>query len=161
LKDACTVRRGEQPVPARGSALLPDSFGGEIKLSRKHTRFIVRDLPLLVGRAVGLLTAKWHQQDVRLNAYKTADVDDCTAHDLIIRSTDVGVCSNRLIPEVLQEWRKPRHEAFEERTVWSLFNAFTEALKITGNLHELPKRTQALHGLLDAHVGLTTKFSTS
>jgi len=33
-----------------------------------------------------------------------------------------------------------------------LFNAFTEALK--GNLDALPRRTQALHGLLDAACGL-------
>lgn len=32
-------------------------------------------------------------------------------------------------------------------------NAFTESLK-DGNLAELPKRTEALHGLLDTHVGL-------
>ncbi|MFO1437570.1 MAG: hypothetical protein U1F81_04555 [Verrucomicrobiaceae bacterium] len=38
--------------------------------------------------------------------------------------------------------------------VWSLFNAFTESLK-DGNLAELPKRTEALHGLLDTHVGLS------
>jgi hypothetical protein len=42
---------------------------------------------------------------------------------------------------------------FEQRNVWSLFNAFTEALK-EGNLAELPKRTEALHGLLDNQVGL-------
>jgi len=34
----------------------------------------------------------------------------------------------------------------------SLFNAFIEALKC--NLIELPRRTEALHGLLDTHVGL-------
>jgi len=39
---------------------------------------------------------------------------------------------------------------FEARNVWSLFNAFTESLK-DGNLAE---RTEALHGLLDTHVGL-------
>lgn len=40
----------------------------------------------------------------------------------------------------------------QSRTVWSLSNAFTEALK--GNLVEFPRRTEALHGLLDNHVGL-------
>ena len=33
------------------------------------------------------------------------------------------------------------------------FNTFTEVLK--GNLNELPKRTEALHGLLDSYVGLS------
>ena len=33
------------------------SFSGEVKFARKHTRFIMRDLPMLTGRAVGLLMA--------------------------------------------------------------------------------------------------------
>jgi hypothetical protein len=130
------------------------SFSGEIKFARKHTRFIVRDLPQLVSRSIGLLLAKWHDQDKRIAAYKEAEITDIEAHDLVIRATDIGVCSNRLIPPVLHEWREPRYDAFEGRNVWSLFNAFTESLK-EGNLAELPKRTEALHGLLDTHVGLS------
>jgi hypothetical protein len=50
---------------------------------------------------------------------------------------------------VLTEWRKLRHAEFREsRTAWCLFNAFSEILK--GNLGELPRRTQALHGLMDS-----------
>lgn len=129
------------------------SFSGEIKFARKHTRFILRDLPQLVERSIGLLSLKWHDQDKRIAAYKQAELEDAEAHDLIIRACDVSVCSNRLIPQVLHEWREPKHDAFEPRNVWSLFNSFTEALK-DGNLAELPKRTEALHGLLDTAVGL-------
>jgi hypothetical protein len=128
------------------------SFSGEVKFARKHTRFINRDLPQLVERAIGRLVDKWHDQDTRIAAYKERAVSNAEAHDLIIRAADVGVCSNRLIPSVLREWREPRYEAFEPRTVWSFFNSFTEALK--GNLGELPHRTEALHGLLDVHVGI-------
>ena len=105
-----------------------------------------------IERAIGQLLAKWHDQDRRISAYKDATIGDTRAHDLIIRACDVGVCSNRLIPAILHEWREPRHREFGDRNVWSLFNAFTESLK--GNLPELPKRTEALHGLLDVHVGL-------
>jgi hypothetical protein len=129
------------------------SFGGDVKFARKHTRHIARDLPFITGRAIGQLMEKWHHQDKRIAAYKKADLDDVQAHDLVIRATDFGVCSNRLIPSVLGEWRKPKHSVFEERNVWSLFNSFTESLKDC-SLAELPKRTEALHGLLDVHVGL-------
>ena len=129
------------------------SFSGDVQFARKHTRFINRDLPQLTERAVGLLMEKWHNQDRRIAAYKQFSIQDRDAHDLIIRASDVGVCSNRLIPSLLREWRKPKHDAFEARSVWSLFNSFTEALK-QGNLNELPKRTKALHGLLDVAVRL-------
>jgi hypothetical protein len=128
------------------------AFSGEVKLARKHTRFILRDLPRLVQSAVGSLMERWHHQDTRLAIYKLADLENGAAHDLVIRACDVGVISNRTIPDVLREWREPSHPEFASRSIWSLFNAFTEALK--GNLSELPRRTQALHGLLDTHVGL-------
>ncbi|MBC2592752.1 hypothetical protein H5P28_00615 [Ruficoccus amylovorans] len=47
---------------------------------------------------------------------------------------------------------KPGRLRFRERTLWSLQNAFTEALK--GNLNLLPTRTERLHRLLDAHAGV-------
>ena len=90
---------------------------------------------------------------MRIDAYRNTDLDDRDAHDLVIRATDVGACSNRLVPVVLKEWRESKHEQFHERNVWSLFNAFTEALK-DGDLAVLPKRTEALHALMDLHVGM-------
>lgn len=132
------------------------SFSGEVKLSRKHTRFINRDLPLLVERAIGQLLGKWHDQSIRFAAYKEYKIQDTSAHDLIIRAVDVGICSNRMIPNVLDCWRKPEHQEFQQCTIWNLFNSFTEALKQC-NLAELPKRTEALHGLLDSQVGLSSK----
>jgi hypothetical protein len=74
------------------------------------------------------------------------------AHDLIIRSTDVCAATPRQIPAILQQWREPQHQEFEPRNVWSLFNAFTQVAK--GNLLELPRRTERLHGLMDNFVGL-------
>ena len=128
------------------------SFSGEVRLTRKHTVHLQRDLPQLVGRGVGQLMQLWVHQGERIDAYKNHRIREKAAHDLVIRSVDVGACTNRLIPQVLKEWREPSHPEFGDRTAWSLFNAFTEILK--GNLPELPKRTEALHGLFDAQVGV-------
>jgi len=43
-----------------------------------------------------------------------------------------------------------RHEEFQARHLWSLFDSFTEAAE--GSLNELPRRTQRLRGLMDAFV---------
>ena len=129
------------------------SFSGEIEIARKHTRFILRDLPVLTRQAIDRLVDRWYHQDQRITAYKNKMIDDAAAHDLLIRAMDADVCATRVVPRVLKEWRKPRHAQFEQRNVWALFNSFTESLKQT-NLNELPHRTEALHGLLDAYVGL-------
>jgi hypothetical protein len=55
--------------------------------------------------------------------------------------------------QVVEQWRKPKHEEFRERTVWSAFNAFTEVAKIAPVL-ELPRRTMRLQGLTDQLAGI-------
>lgn len=130
------------------------SFSGEVKLARKHTAYIERDLPQLVDRAIGLLGGLRRTQEQRFAAYKTTDLGDGQAHDLLVRAVDAQVLPVTKLPDVLAEWRQPRHPEFRDgQTGWRLFNAFTEVLK--GQLDRLPKRTQALHGLLDVACGLT------
>lgn len=129
------------------------SFSGEVRLARKHTAHVERDLPQLIGRAVGRLGDLRHAQEARFAAYRRSELTDAAAHDLVIRALDARVVPVTKVPDVLTEWREPRHPEFREgRTAWRLFNAFTEAAK--GNLDMLPRRSQALHGLLDAACGL-------
>ena len=133
------------------------AFSGEVRLMRKHTSNLLRDLPQLVSHGVGRLYDLFGHQSQRIEAYKNYRIRDKSAHDLIIRGAlDVGACTNRMIPAIVKEWREPRHPEFSERSAWSLFNAFTETLK--GNLTELPKRTQALHALFDTAVGLPAAY---
>jgi len=133
------------------------AFGGEVKFARKHTRFILRDLPMIAERAVSRLVDKWHTQGKRIAAYKEHKVADRDAHDLIVRALDIGVIGSRAVLPVLGQWREPAHEVFAPRTAWSLFNGFTEAMK-GDNLQVLSKRTEALHGLFDGYVGLVHRF---
>ena len=90
--------------------------------------------------------------DQRIECYKEVEVGDARAHDIVIRSLDAGVVTNSQVPEVLREWRAPSHEAFEPRTAWSLFNAFTEVHKQV-NPHTSLRRGEALYGLFDAETG--------
>ena len=139
------------------------SFYGEVKLSRKHTVNIMRDLPGLVQRAVGILGGLRRTQEERFGAYKQFELTDTQAHDTVINALDAGILPVTLIPKALQEWRAPRHEEFRQggKTAWRMFNGITEVLK--GSLAALPARTQKLHGLLDSVVGLAaapTNFRT-
>ncbi len=116
------------------------AFSGEVTIARRHTVFIERDLPQLVNRAVGRLGEIRGLQDQRIATYKQAELQDAAVHDLIVRAVDARVLPVTRLPEVVREWRQPRHREFVDagRTAWRLFNAFTEALK-GRNLEALPR----------------------
>ena len=77
------------------------SFSGEIRISRKHTTFISRDLPGLTMRAVGMLSDAWGNQDKRFDAYKGFELTTPQVHDLLIRALDARAVTCQQIPHVL------------------------------------------------------------
>ena len=129
------------------------SFSGDVVVARKHTRFIGRDLDRLIYAAVGKLADLRVKQAARFAAYKGRELTDPEAHDLIIRALLAHVVSGEAIAKVVGEWRKPAHEDFAPRNVWSLFNDFTEVMKGTAPMAAV-KRTMTLQGLFDAHCQL-------
>jgi len=129
------------------------AFSGEVRISRKHTKNAWRDLRHLTARAVGQLGERFMTLDARIEAYRGEPMPDWAAHDMVIRATDCRAITPSQIPSVLGEWREPQHEDFRPRTLWSLFNAFTEVYK-GQNPAATVKRSQALHGLCDAVVGI-------
>lgn len=131
-------------------------FFGEIKIGRKHTRHIERDLPGLVDNAVGQLASARVSQDERIAWYKENELpDDALLHDLLIKALDDGIIAGSKIPKVLAQWREPEHEEFTANgmSYWRLHNAFTEILKPI-SLNDKATRTMKLNGLLDGSSGL-------
>lgn len=129
------------------------SFSGEVKLARRHIRFIERDLPQVTAQVVSRLAGQWNSLQRRIDAYKSVELSDTVAHDLVVKLLDARAINTTDIPMVLKEWRTPRHPEFaKDKSAWRLFNAGTEAVKGT-NVFQLPKRTEALHGVFDAFCG--------
>src|SRR5690606_32652106 len=50
------------------------------------------------------------------------------ADSLILRSYEEGLIGARLLPSVIDEWRKPSYEDFTDGSAWSLWNCFTTIL---------------------------------
>jgi len=128
-------------------------FSGEIKVGRKHTLNILRDLPTLIFDALGRVGALRTFQSERIEAYKRFELTDSRVNDLLIESLDLGVIASSKIGKVLGEWREPSHEEFaESKNGWRLMNAFTEVMKprLQGDdLFTLPAKTEVLHSILD------------
>lgn len=134
------------------------AFSGEVTFARKHTRFAMDDLPRLVNDALGRLGNLKRSQEMRIEGYKAAELSDDQVYATIVRATLARVLPNSKIKAVVDQWHIPKHEEFEPRTGWSLFNGFTEVLKEYA-AEQIPRRTQILHGLMDSACGLQLDIS--
>jgi hypothetical protein len=136
------------------------SFSGEIKITRKHTRGILDDIPRLAARSVSRLNDLRGWQEKRVGAYRDHELETrAMVNDLIMESYRAKAVPSSQIGKVIEAWEEqPTHELyadeFGERNVWSLFNAFTETFKERVNPHALSQRTQILHGVFDNYIGL-------
>lgn len=130
------------------------AFSSEVRLARKHTLNIFRDLPGKVSEAIGRLSDMWVSQALRFDTYKATPLENRKdLHDLLVRAVVNKAITKTQLMDVLAEWDTPSHAEFASRSVWSLFNAFTEIGK-ANSLDVVPARTMALHGLLDGFCGI-------
>jgi hypothetical protein len=134
------------------------AFSGEVKIARKHTQHILRDLPQCVAAAVGRINQVRVAQDERIAAYKATTLAVRDSDHLLIELLRARAVPASHIGQVLREYEAPRHEEHlgeqGERTLWTLFNAVTEASTKGTNVFDLSRKTQALHGVCDAAAGI-------
>ncbi|MBA4016476.1 MAG: hypothetical protein C0483_04750 [Pirellula sp.] len=104
------------------------AFTSEIVVSKKHTRFGQERYLEGLARAVGSLeeyrrsSAGWIE---RMQARRL-----CTdaANSLLLQAYERRIIGLRLLPLVVEEWRRPSREEYRPRTAYALFNCFTEVL---------------------------------
>jgi len=126
-------------------------FTNQVKLARRHTKNILGELDHVIARTLGRLFDFWVGQDNRVDSYKDFDLKNPQVNDLVIRAYKSGAIPKTKIADVVDQWESSDHDAFRDRNMNSLYNAFTEVYK--GNLIALPNRSEALHSVLDAEVG--------
>lgn len=127
------------------------AFHGEIQFGRKHTTNIMRDLRPLVADAVSQVRGRAQQQAVRYERYQRAELKDQLVNHAIIQMLRQGVINTQRVEKVVQEYYEPSHPEHlinGKRTIWTLHNAATEALKGV-SLATLPQRTIKLQTLMD------------
>ena len=117
---------------------------GSIVKIRKHTTNVQTDLEEMI------LTGVYRARTSYINAVDDAGrmtqigLTDDGAYHVLGHLFGHKVLSPRQMPVALKEWHQPSHEEFEPRTLWSLYNAATEALK-SSPPQSIMERHVALH----------------
>ena len=120
-------------------------LSGDITAMRKHTLNVKQDLETLAIMAILKSRSAYYQ--VREDADKMQEIglNNDEAYKLIGLLYGHGVITPRQVPVVKREWLSPSHEEFQPRSIWSLYNAATEALKSSPPRTIMEKHLQLHH----------------
>lgn len=127
------------------------AFSGDIEVTRKNTTHALSNMPMLVNRAVGQLQEIMTKDVQRVERYKTLELTDVKAHDIMVRAVKGQCVPAVALPQVIQEWEGTVHEEFKPRNLWSLFNAFTAARRLK-SIESQVQGGERLHGFFDGLV---------
>ncbi len=123
---------------------------GQYGMKTKHTTNVLDRLPNLISKGLKEIEIDGKVNDQRIQHFKDFEIeDDSQIHDYVIKSMDKDVITTSLIPKVLEDWRKPRHEEFSPRTMWSFNNCFTEIFKEYKNPEQVESRSINLTKVMD------------
>lgn len=132
------------------------AFNSDIYVSKKHTRFGKERFDEGISKALTALEQFRQVEALRIAHYRGTVLDEDEASATLLHAFEEGILSTRTLPEAINEWRHPTLDQFEPRTAWSLFNAFTEALKKRqANPAEFASLTMKLYGLIDRQAHYT------
>ena len=127
-------------------------FSSDVKLARRHTVNILRDLNTVLSSAVSRVTSHWVDMGKRISSYKETEISRESASNLVVDLAEMGAFPARSVYKAIQEFRNPRHEEFKGGSLWTLYNGVTEHLK-GGDLSKLPQRTMTTQSVFDKLAG--------
>ena len=106
------------------------AFNGEFSpVMRKHTKRA--DHVEIIGGAVDKMQRHWKPITEKIDVWQNHSLPDNDARLLIYRAFVEGgtTLPKHLLKEVHREYFEPQFEEFKPRTMWSLQNGFTSAIK--------------------------------
>lgn len=105
-------------------------FEGDEVVSRKHTRLIMNDLPIMVDSIIDSFLSRYLGTCRQIAHYKNCSLAENDAKAFLW-----DIAGRNILPynfarkEVYPIWENPQYKEHSENTVWRLYNAITEAMK--------------------------------
>ena len=125
--------------------------GDAMVVLRKHTLNVWKDISINVDKALHGSEMHYREMNRQLDAMKHIPLSLDTGFDLIGRALGYDVLKPQQATVALRDWKNPRHQDFEEQTLYSLYNCFTEALK-KGPAGETMDRHSTAHAFFEPMV---------
>ena len=102
---------------------------GEVTFMRKHTGNILDELNSLIFKVLYNSEDKFVQLQQDKESMKEVPINNQRAWETMGVLFGKGIINTPQISIMRKEWKNPSHQDFDDDSLWSLYNAGTEALK--------------------------------
>ena len=103
--------------------------GDQVTYLRKHTGNVYDDLEVILMRTMKNADIEFKRMDVESEKMKEIPLTNNEAYENLGVLFGNGILTSRQLPVAFKEWKKPMHDVFKDKNMWSFYNACTEALK--------------------------------
>ena len=125
--------------------------GEDITYLRKHTRFVWRDLDIMIDAAAATAEDRYQSRIDEIERLKLLPIQDLNGAEILGSLQFQNILSMRMFSEAMKQWKEPKFKAFEPRNAWSLYNAVTWGIKKGSPVHIAKKNPEA-HSFFSALV---------
>ena len=118
--------------------------GDSVRVVRKNTTNVWADFRELFDQSLERSTGVYYRMSDEFDRLQELECETKRGAELIGLAMYKDVLKPQQASETLRQWVKPDHADFDPRNLWSLYNAFTEALK-KGTPNDVFERYTAAH----------------
>jgi hypothetical protein len=103
--------------------------GSAFMVVRKNTKNVWADFRRMISAQLQNALGHYEKMEKDTKLMKAVPCHEQRGFALLGVALGEGLLTSTQATVAYGDWRKPRHEEFSERTMWSLYNCVTEGLK--------------------------------
>ena len=103
--------------------------GDAFTISHKHTRFVWPALMSMLEKVSVSAEAEYKKQILFRAMLEQHLITNDQGYEILGLMRGRNILKSRMFQTALEQWQNPEFEVFEDRNLWSLYNAATYAVK--------------------------------
>lgn len=124
--------------------------GDSYTYTRKHTGEAYEDFRKMLYMGIADSSVSFNRMDADLKKLQGVGCETDRGYELIGRAMGNNVLAPQEANEAIRQWKTPKHEEFEDRNLYSLYNAYTEAAKKTRSPSRTFEKYSGIHGFFQS-----------
>ena len=105
------------------------ALSGDVLYARKHTKLVWDSIMGKIGQLAELALGTYQETLGDIEKLSKCSLSGNRAYEVLGRLCGNKILTPRMLTAAVKDWHTPRHEQFEPRSMWSLYNCANEAMK--------------------------------